>query len=257
MINLQNVSLIRDQKEILKDIDWRVKPGEHWALMGLNGSGKSTLLNIISGQLWPTTGSVEVLGERFGQTKLPQLKKRIGWVSSALNTKLNQYDTVERIILSGLFHSIGIYQKYGEEELGHVDAVMERLNILALKGRKFHTCSQGEQQMVLIARSLISDPELLILDEPCNGLDLFASEKLLQQIEQLTREENAPTILYVTHHIHEITPMFSHILLLKSGRSFQQGRIEDILTTDHLSAFYDHDVEVIQTKQQRYHVYVC
>lgn len=255
MINLTDVSMVRDSKQILDAINWQVQAGQHWVLMGLNGSGKSSLLNIISGQQWPTTGTVEVLGERFGSTKIPDLRKRIGWVGSVLNAKINQFDTTDRIILSGIFNSIGIYKDYGQEELDQVDEVMKRLNITHLKGRKYLTCSQGQQQLVLIARSLISNPELLILDEPCNGLDIFATEQILDQVADLISQDNAPTVLYVTHQASEITPMFDHTLLLKDGSIFDQGETNQVLTTENLSLFYDHSVKV-DKHGNRYLVYL-
>lgn len=256
MIKITNVSYVRNAKDILKDIHWHVEAGQHWVLMGLNGSGKSSLLNIINGQSWPTTGTVEVLGERFGKTKIPLLRQRIGWVGSVLNTRINQFDTIDRIILSGIFNSIGIYQQYGQEELDRVDEVMARLNITHLKGRKYLTLSQGQQQLVLIARCLISHPELLILDEPCNGLDIFATEKILNQIATLIEDEHAPTVLYVTHQANEITPMFDHTLLLKNGQIFDQGETSKVLTTTNLSDFYDHSVRVDKIGNERYLVYL-
>ena len=137
MIHLNNVSFVRQGKTILEDINWQVKPGEHWVMMGLNGSGKTSILNIIQGQNWPTTGKVDILDETFGKTSIPNLQKRIGWVGSTLNTRINHYQTVEKIILSGIFSSIGVYQKYTETDLQAVDQMMKNLDIYDLKGKIF------------------------------------------------------------------------------------------------------------------------
>lgn len=256
MIILENVSFMRQNKQILNDIDLHVKAGQHWVLMGLNGSGKSTLLSIVSGQNWPTTGQVQVLGETFGQTRMPDLKKRMGWVGSTLNTRINQYDTVERIVLSGMFASIGIYQDYTPDDLADVQQVLSSLNISHLSPKKYLECSQGQQQMVLIARALVAIPELLILDEPCNGLDLFATEQILALIQALIQDDASPTIIFVTHHISQIIPEFSHCLLLKDGNIYQQGPTKKLLNTATLSDFYDQDVTVIETERQRYIAYI-
>lgn len=256
VIHLTDVSFVRNGKYILNNINWIVEPGERWVLMGLNGSGKSSLLSIVQGQNWPTTGTVQVLGETFGKTRMPDLQKRIGWVGSILNAKLNQYDTVDRIILSGYFSSIGIYKKYGESELELVQSIMQRLGIEHLTGRQYITCSQGQQQLILIARALIADPEILILDEPCNALDLFATEAILKSIAQLTKDPQGPTILYVTHHAHHIIPEFDHTLLLKNGEIFSQGQTTDILTSQQLSDFYSHSVDVSPMANERFMVTV-
>lgn len=256
MIELNNVSFVRQGRTILEAIDWQIKPGEHWVMMGLNGSGKTSILNIIQGQNWPTTGSVKILGETFGKTSIPNLQKRIGWVGSTLNTRINHYQAVEKIILSGIFSTIGVYQKYTESDLEAVDQVMKNLDIYDLKGKKYSECSQGQQQFILIARSLINQPELLILDEPCNGLDLFATEKLLHKTVELIGRESGPTIIFVTHHAEQIMPEFDHTLLLKDGRIFEQGSTQDILNVDKLTAFYDQPVNVVNLDNDRFLVHV-
>ena len=186
IISLENVQLIRNHKFLLNQIQWQVEQGENWALLGLNGAGKTLLLQIITGNLWPSSGKVTVLGEVFGQTSLPELSKRIGWISSALQVRLRANEFAEQIVLSGKFASIGIYQKYEPEDLMHAKNLLEHLEAASLIGKTYGQLSQGERQIVLIARGLMAEPELLILDEPCTGLDLFARERLLQQIAHLS-----------------------------------------------------------------------
>lgn len=244
MIELQAVSYIREQKFLLKQLHWTVNQGEHWALLGLNGAGKTLLLQIITGNLWPSRGKVTVLDEVFGQTSLPELSKRIGWVSTALQVRLRINETTEKIVLSGQFASIGIYQKYEEKDLLKAITILSSLGAKSLVGLTYQQLSQGERQIVLIARALMANPELLILDEPCTGLDLFAREELLQRIEQLANEPDAPTILFVTHHTEEIMPFISHVALLKEGHFFRQGPREDLLQATVLQEFYQRPIEI-------------
>lgn len=244
VIELQNISWKRDNHNLLNNINWLVEKGQHWAIVGLNGSGKTTLLNIINGYLWPTAGEAKVLGFKFGETDLRELRKHIGWVSSSLQEKLYNNETAEAIVLSGKYGTIGLYQKPEQFDLEQAHQVMETMGCLPLVQKTYKTLSQGEKQKVLIARALISSPKLLILDEPCNGLDVFSREQLLEIIGHLASKESAPTLLYVTHHLEEILPIFSHTLLLRSGKIHSAGKTEDILNGDNLSEFFKVPVQI-------------
>lgn len=244
VIEIENVSFRRGTLELLHQINWTIRKGEHWALLGLNGSGKTTLLNIITGYQWPTSGKISVLGHPFGETDLRELRQSIGWVSSSLQEKLYAGDAAQSVVISGKFATIGLYDKPTDEDFSMARHHMESLNCLHLWDREYRTCSQGEKQKLLIARALMSRPALLILDEPCNGLDLFSREKLLQSIQDLARREDSPTLIYVTHHTEEIVPMFSHTLLLRSGAIFESGQTKELLSTDKLSSFFGHPVFV-------------
>lgn len=244
VIELEEIDYIRERKALLQQIDWQVKQGEHWALLGLNGAGKTLLLQIITGNLWPSKGKVTVLGERFGETSLPELRKRIGWVSSALQVRLPMNERAEKIVLSGKFASIGVYQKYDDTDLLRAHALLSSLGSGHLIGKTYAQLSQGEKQIVIIARALMAKPELLILDEPCTGLDLFAREELLQNIQQSSLEKDAPTILFVTHHTEEIMPFISHVCLLREGKIFKQGKREVVLEESTLQGFYQRPIAI-------------
>jgi len=245
MFEFENVSLKRDGKMILKNIDWKVKAGENWAVIGLNGAGKTTLLKLINGYLWPTSGKLTVLGEVFGHTSLPELRKSIGWVSSALQQELREYETAEHIVLSGKFASIGVYEITTQKDEEAAENMLIDCGGKELIGKPYSILSQGERQIVLIARALMANPKLLILDEPCTGLDIFAKQSLLKRINAITLLPNSPSILYVTHHTEEILPCFDHTLLIKNGEVYASGETGEILTPKMLSDFYEHDVEVV------------
>ncbi|WP_068673353.1 ABC transporter ATP-binding protein [Oceanobacillus sp. Castelsardo] len=243
VVDIQNVSWKRQGKSVLSNINWKVERREHWAILGLNGSGKTTLLNMINGYIWPTTGTISVLGQTFGKTDLRELRKSIGWVSSSLGERIKGSSLVEEIVVSGKFSSIGLYDAFTEADRIKALEIMEKLGCSQLVGRTYQTCSQGEKQKVLIARGLMGSPELLILDEPTNGLDFLSREDLLRTVNQLARQENAPTILFVTHHVEEILPAFSKTLLLQEGTVYNQGWTKEIITADTLSEFFSTSVE--------------
>lgn len=244
VIDVRNVTWRRDDKTLLRGIDWQVEAGEHWAILGLNGSGKTTLLNMITGYIWPTEGQVSVLGHAYGTVDLRELRKSIGWVSSSLQERLHMNDKTQDVVLSGKHATIGLYDQAGEGDAERVAALMKQLGVSHLYSRHYHSCSQGEKQKLLIARALMASPKLLILDEPCNGLDVFSREQLLASIEELVAQPDAPSLIYVTHHIEEITPAFTKALLIRSGQVYRSGPKQDVLTGSCLSDFFQAAVEV-------------
>ncbi|MEW9122427.1 MAG: ABC transporter ATP-binding protein [Thermotaleaceae bacterium] len=250
VIELKEVSFIRDKKYILKDVNWSVSPGEHWAILGLNGSGKTSLLNMINGYHFPSEGEIAVLGKVFGKFDLRELRKSIGWVSSSLQEKLYMNESVTDIVLSGKFASIGLYERTEEIDREKALSLLTRLGCADLANRPYQSLSQGEKQKVLIARGLMPSPALLILDEPCTGLDIFSKEQLLSMIEKLSGEADAPTLIYVTHHTEEILPVFNHSLLLRRGQVHSSGKTDSVLTEKNLSDFFEASVsfEKIQNR---------
>lgn len=238
MINMQGVSWRREKRWILQDISWQVQPNEHWALVGLNGSGKTTLLNIVNGYIWPTQGEISVLGHRFGEVDLFELRKQIGWVSTSLQQQLHGNDLAESIVLSGKNASIRLFEKPTSEDYEEAHQLMERFGCLELCQQPYATLSQGQKQKILIARALMAKPRLLIFDEPCTGLDLITREQVLQMIQQIANEPDAPTMIYVTHYIDEIIPCFSHTLLLRDGQVYKKGLTDQVLNADILSDFF-------------------
>lgn len=244
MIDIHNISWERGDNTILRGIDWQVKRGEHWCLLGLNGSGKTTLLNMINGYIWPTSGHISVLGHRFGEYDLRELRKQIGWVSTSLQQKLYGSDTALRIVLSGVHSTIGVYDEPRDQDLKRAEELMHSLGCERLMKRTYQTLSQGERQRVLIARALMNKPQLLILDEPCTGLDIFAREQLLNMIGNISREDDPPTLLYVTHHVEEILPCFEHSLLIKQGEVFAAERTDKLMTSERMTRFLDVPVQI-------------
>ncbi len=255
MFAFENVYFKRDNKTILSDINWVVKEKENWAILGLNGSGKTTLLQLLNGYLWPSSGKLQVLGQVFGQTSLPELRKSIGWVSNALDHQLKDYELSEQIVLSGKFASIGIYAKVTADEMALAKKLLIDCGGISLIGKPYKILSQGERQIVLIARALMASPKLLILDEPCNGLDLFAKERLLERIKKIAELPESPTMLFVTHHTEEILPCFDNIILLRDGEITHHGKTENLLSEEVLQDFYQKPVELIRIKDGSIAVY--
>ena len=251
IISMEKVWLVKNGQTILKDLNWQVKKGENWAILGLNGSGKSTLLRLLMAEHWKTKGQLMVLGTTFGQGAIPELRTKIGVVGSFIAERLPSRMLAEEIVLTGKYKSSILYRQYGETELNEAREMLVSIGGQDLIGRGYASLSQGEKQLLLIARSLMETPELLILDEATSGLDLFARERLLQQIKNIARLEQAPTILYVTHHAEEITPAIDHVLLLKDGEIIAQGTKEEILTKEILNRFYPQPVQLIDIGEGR------
>lgn len=245
VIDMQNVTWKRNGKTIIHDINWQVKKGEHWAVLGLNGAGKTTLLNMVNGYIWPSTGEVAILGQEFGKTDIPKLRQSIGWVSSSLGERINGRHVTEEIVVSGRFAAVSLV--FAEPEAADFEQarrLMEMLDVAHTYGKHYEKCSQGEKQKVLIARALMANPDLLILDEPTNGLDFVAKEELLQTIEHLAASSDAPTIIFVSHHIDEVMPTFTDVLLLKDGTTFANGTRANVLTDANMSALYGRNITI-------------
>jgi iron complex transport system ATP-binding protein len=244
IIDLKNVSCILGNKYILRDINWTVRQGEHWAVIGLNGSGKTTLLKMINGYVFPSKGEMTVLGKAFGSYDWRRLRRGIGFISSALQESFYLNETAKEIVLSGIFSTIGLYDKPKKKDIEKALSLLRQLNCAHIAKQSYAELSQGERQKVLIARAMISSPKLLIMDEPCAGLDVFSREHLLSSIENLGRSAGAPSILYVSHHIEEILPVFNRTLLLRRGKVHSSGKTRLVLSERNLSSFFETPVNV-------------
>ncbi|AZP05394.1 ABC transporter ATP-binding protein [Jeotgalibaca ciconiae] len=246
LISLEQVSWTRQGQEILKNINWEVNQGEHWAVLGLNGSGKTSILNIVTGYHFPTSGNVKVLDTTFGEASIPKMRERIGFMSSSLEKFGATFNKqpVKNIVLSGKFSSVGVYsnQEILPEDHERADEILRNLRIEYLREKTYRYLSQGEKRRVLIGRALMNQPDLLIMDEPCSGLDILSREEVLDIMDAIT--VNHCHLVYVTHYIEEITEAITHVLLVKDGSIVAQGEKEKILTDDRLSETYKIPVSV-------------
>ena len=247
ILHYENVTFRREGREILRGIDWHINEGENWALLGLNGSGKSTLLGMIPAYTFPTSGEVRVFGHKFGNYAWIKIRDRVGFVSSTLNNFLStlNFQKLEDIVISGKFSSIGIYKEVTEEDRKKAEKIIEDFGITYIKEKYFSTLSQGEQRRTLLARAFMNEPDLLILDEPCSGLDVKSREYLLSVLEKNSKNENAVPFIYVTHQIEEIIPSITHVTLLKDGKVFAKGNKKDILTDEILSEMFEMSVKIV------------
>jgi len=244
VLTLHDIHLERGAKVILDGLSWRVSRGQHWAVVGPNGSGKTTMLKVATGAMWPSSGEVWGLGAKYGRVDLRELRKRIGWVSSALDEWMLSSEPAIDVVVSGYYATFGIYDKPTEDDRLRASGLLEFLDCGAIAQTRYDVLSQGEKQKVLIARALMAKAELLILDEAAAGLDLSAREVLLTSIEYIACQENAPTLVFVTHHIEEIMPSITHVLVLRGGKVLAAGPKADILTGPVLTAAFGLPIEV-------------
>ena len=235
---------------LLKDIDWEVKRGEQWVVFGLNGSGKTTLLSIIAGFKEPTSGEVEVFGEKYTNDNLLRNRARIGWVSSSFFDKYYTRESALYIVLSGLNGTLGISGRISDEDVLKAKALLKEWHFGDRIDLPFSLLSKGERQNILIARALIADPEILVLDEPGTGLDVLAREYLLQKIDTLAKEQNM-TIIYVTHYPEEIQPIFTNCLILREGKIIDRGLTAELMTSQRMSNALEAQVTVTKNVSGR------
>jgi len=244
------VSELRVEREavILERIDWRVSRGEHWAILGANGSGKTSLLRALTGYLSPTAGTIRVFGETYGRFDWRELRTRIGLVSSSIHQLMEEGETALKAVVSGRDAQIGYWGAMRPEDLRAAAAILRRVELRGMGDRPWRFLSQGERQRVLIGRALMASPRLMILDEPCAGLDPVAREHFLQFLSRLAGGARAPTMILVTHHVEEIVPIFSHVLILKAGRVLSSGPRARVLTSAVLSDAFDAPVRLARAR---------
>ncbi|MFW2388947.1 MAG: ABC transporter ATP-binding protein [Polyangiales bacterium] len=244
VLDLHIEMFTRDSVDILRDIRWRILPGEHWAVLGANGAGKSTLLSIVAGYEWPSSGQVAVLGETYGQCDMRALKERIGWVSSALFEWLPARQSARQVAATGIHATIGNWHELSAQDLIRADDALRSIGGYAFRNKRYGVLSQGEKQRVMIARALVTRPDLLILDEPCAGLDPGARERLISDVDRLCAQEDGPTLILVSHHVEEIPSHATHALLLKEGGALASGPLDDVLTDDLLTELYEYPCRI-------------
>lgn len=252
VLEMQGLGFKAGNRYILKDIDWQVKKGEHWVVFGMNGSGKTTLLSIAAGFLNATHGTMEVLGEEYDDDNILDIRRRIGWVSGSFYDKHLFKESVLDIVLAGKFGTLGLDYDITDQDVRRAKGLLRELRLGSKIDYPFDFLSKGERQNVLIARALMNNPELLILDEPCTGLDVFSREYLLSTIRELAQTTDI-TIIFVTHHTEEILDVFPNSLLLQNGKIYANGQTGDLFSSEQLSAFLDYPVQV-SWQEQRIHV---
>jgi iron complex transport system ATP-binding protein len=233
---------------ILDGLNWRVHGGEHWVILGANGSGKTSLLSTITGYMPLTAGSIAVLGETYGRSDWRELRKRVGIVSSSVQQMMAGNENTLETIISGRHAMIGMWGEIAASERAQAQKILRQIEAVAIRDRPWRVLSQGERQRVLIGRALMARPRLLILDEPCAGLDPAAREHFVQFLERLALRRAAPTLVLVTHHVEEIMPAFSHVLILKGGRALASGVKASVLTSATLSRAFEAGVRVRQSR---------
>jgi iron complex transport system ATP-binding protein len=240
------VSKLRVEREavILESIDWTVERGQHWAILGANGSGKTSLLSTLTGYMPLTAGEISVLGETYGRTDWRELRKRVGIVSSSIHQLIEGHQTPLDTIIGGRHAVIGMWGEVRSSERSQAEKILGQIEAAAIRKRPWRVLSQGERQRVLIGRALMARPQLLILDEPCAGLDPVAREHFLQFLGRLAQTRLAPTLVLVTHHVEEIIPVFSHVLLLRKGEVLAAGPKSQVLTSGKLSHAFNAAVKL-------------
>jgi iron complex transport system ATP-binding protein len=255
VVQMDGVGVRRGAATLLNRVDWRVELDEKWVVLGPNGAGKTTLLRLAATELHPTHGLVHVLGERIGRTDVFGLRPRIGFSSASLASRIPGDEVVADLVVSAGYAVLGRWrERYEDVDSARAIELLVALGMEGMAQRRFGTLSEGERKRVLIARALMTDPELLLLDEPAAGLDLGGREDLLSRLATLAADPDAPATVLVTHHVEEIPPGFTHAMLLRDGAVVAQGLLGVVLTRDNLSKTFGVDL-VLRRSGQRYFAY--
>lgn len=251
---MRSVTYVVNGKNIVNSVSWKIGKGEHWAVIGPNGAGKTTILRLVSGYLWPNGGGVIY---RLGKAliDLRELRKSIGWVTSTLNAKIPHREIALKTVVSGKFAQIGLKEVFWEPPTERdYEQALEHLNKLGcarLADIQFGRLSQGEQQKILIARAFMTKPNLIILDEPCAGMDIGSRENFLSALQELAQKSDRSTLIYVTQHIEEIMPPFKRTLIMKEGKVVKIGCTKELIKPEMIEYLYGVKTEVVR-KNGRY-----
>ena len=251
ILAVRELRVERGSTTILDDVSWRVERGQHWVILGANGSGKTSLLSALTGYLTPTAGEISLLGKTYGGSDWRELRKEIGLVSSAVRQMMADDEPALETVASGKYAMIDFWGRLARADQIRARQILRQIDCSPLAERPWRVLSQGERQRILIGRALMARPRVLILDEPCAGLDPAAREHFLQFLQRLGRNRNAPTLVLVTHHVEEIMPVFSHVLILKKGRVLVAGEKLQRLNTEMLSRAFNARVQ-LQRRTGRY-----
>lgn len=251
ILSIRNLTVRRGETRILTDLSWTVQRGEHWVILGANGSGKTSLLSSLTGYLSPTSGSISVLGQTFGESDWRDLRTHVGLVSSSVRQMLPDHEPALTTVISGKYAMIDYWGRIKSADRTTATRILRQVEATHLADRRWEVLSQGERQRVLIGRALMARPRLLILDEPCAGLDPVAREHFLAFVQRLGSRRGAPALIFVTHHVEEIVPVFTHALLLRGGRVLASGKKRTVMNSANLSKTFDAPLRLAQ-KERRY-----
>jgi iron complex transport system ATP-binding protein len=245
VLDLAGVCVLRDRATLLDQVDWSVAEGERWVVLGPNGAGKTTLLQVAAANLHPSRGTATILGEQLGAVDVFELRPRIGLSSAALADRLPARESVRDVVVTASYAVVGRWrERYDEQDARRADDLLAALGVAHLSARRFGTLSEGERKRVQIARALMTDPELMLLDEPAAGLDLGGREDLVRRLGDLALDPFAPAMVLVTHHVEEIPRGFTHVLLLRSGRVVARGPLATTLTAESLRETFGISLEL-------------
>ena len=245
VVEIRDVDVVRGESHLLRSVDWTVRSDERWVLLGPNGAGKTTLLQLAAAQLHPTRGEVRILGETMGAVDVFELRPRIGLTSAALAQRIAGGERVGDVVVSAGYAVVGRWrERYDVHDLTRAALLMQQWGVARMAHRPFGTLSEGERKRTQIARALMTDPELLLLDEPGAGLDLGAREDLLASLEVLSEADGAPVLVMVSHHVEEIPRGFTHVLMLREGEVIAQGPLPETLTAETLGRTFGMRLEL-------------
>jgi iron complex transport system ATP-binding protein len=247
VVELAGVSIVRNGSTLINNISWEIDESDRWVVIGPNGAGKTTLLQVISAQIHPSSGVAGLLGEVLGTVDVFELRPRIGLTSAALAERIPRGERVHDVVVSASYAVVGRWrEQYDELDHERASELLAQLGIDRLANRTFGTLSEGERKRVQIARALMTDPELLLLDEPAAGLDLAGRESLVTTLGQLAQDQYAPATVLVTHHVEEIPNGITHAMLLKAGEIMAAGPLRDTLTADNLTKTFEVDLSLVE-----------